>query len=421
MKLRGPYAVSRSKTIPFLLTAVFLLLLGLALVLVGLLIEFDWKYDMAVFYKPWWTGGLVTIAGLFVSMFCCMRTPAVAVIVTTVCLPALACSILQLTLSGLMADALTPDDKKFFCSSKLVGNSTLYCKCEQDISFNVTLKGTMANTTTSAFCEDEMEFLFELMLAVACMCGLLILLLFPYVIWAYCTVTRPTYEEKKNSMLFNGTLTKSGTLKKLQGTGTTNGPLVLANTMTRSQTLNGPLVINNTMTRSQRPPSRALSVQSGGFRPIVTVQRAQTMGTFQTPVTSTMRSQSGTLKGSRAPRPPRQERYEEPIYNNVERDPIRAAEQHRFDIPSDIQGIRPSNNHRQSLSATPIHVTKLPRKPTRNSLAEDDGMEDSSEDNTTDVVHNFKSSPKQLNATPDGKIQNYNSNLDTPESSRTRG
>ena len=411
MKLRGPYKVSRTKTIPFLLTAVFLLLFGLALVAVGLLIQFHWKYDMEVFYKPWWTGGLVTIAGIFVSMFVCLRTPAVAVVVTTVCLPALASSILQLILSGLMADALTPNKDKFFCSSKLVDSSTLYCKCDEDIAFNITVKGEVPSSTTSAFCEDEMEFIFEIMLAVVGVCALLVLLLFPYIIWTYCTVTRPTYAEKRTSMIFNGTMTRSGTLLHIHGGTISSSPLVMA----------------NGLNRSQRAPSRAQSVQSAGFRPIVTVQRAQTMGNLQTAAigngTGTTRSKTGTLKSIKAPSPPmtgtmKQETEGEPIYNNIERDPIRAMEQHRFEIPTDIQGIKPSNDHRQSLSTTPIQVARLHRKHARNSLAEDDGN-NSSDDNTTDVVHNFKSSPKQLNATPDNKVQNVNSNLDLAAYAKT--
>ena len=414
MKLRGPYKVSRSKTIPFLLTSVFLLLLGLALVTVGLLIEFHWEYEMEVFYKPWWAGGLVVVAGIFVSMFGCLRTPAVAVVVTTVCLPALAATILQLILSGLMADALYPDSNKFFCSSKLVDTTTLYCKCDEDISFNITVKGEVSSAATSAFCEDEIDFIFEIMLAVACVCGLLILLMFPYIMWVYCTVTRPTYAEKRASMMFSGTMTRSGSLLHAQRGTISQSPLVLANTM------------NN---RSSRPPSRAQSVNSAGFRPIVTVQRAQSMALYQSPVithggtmmsngTGTMRSKSGTLKSIKAPQPPktetsREETVREPIYNNIERDPIRTAEQHRFEIPSDIHGIKPTNN-RQSLSTTPLSIAKL-HKSTR-SLEEDD---DSSDDNTTDVVYNFKSSPKQLNGTSPGNMHILNSNMHISDYAKT--
>ena len=363
---------------------------------------------MEVFYKPWWSGGLVTVAGAFVSLFCCLRTPAVAVVVTTVCLPALAASILQLILSGLMADALTPDDKKFFCHSATLDTTTLYCKCVEDITFNVTVKGEVPSSTTSAFCEDEVEFLFEIMLAIAGVCALLILLLFPYIIWAYCTVTRPTYAEKRHSMVFNGTMTRSSTLLQIQG-GTMNSPLVLANSMNRTQT--------NT---AQRPPSRAQSVHSTGFRPIVTVQRAQSMASYPSPAlengTGTVRSRSGTLKSNKAPQPPAV--GDEPIYNNIVNDPIRTAEQHRFEIPSDIHGIKPSNNHRQSLSTTPIQIGKYPVRNSRAEMDEEDGNA-SSDDNTADVVHNFKSSPKRLNASPDGKIQNYGSNLDIAEPAKT--
>ena len=363
---------------------------------------------MEVFYKPWWSGGLVTVAGLFVSLFCCLRTPAVAVVVTTVCLPALAASILQLILSGLMADALTPDDKKFFCHSATLDTTTLYCKCVEDITFNVTVKGEVPSSTTSAFCEDEVEFLFEIMLAIAGVCALLILLLFPYIIWAYCTVTRPTYAEKRHSMVFNGTMTRSSTLLQIQG-GTMNSPLVLANSMNRTQT--------NT---AQRPPSRAHSVHSTGFRPIVTVQRAQSMASYPSPAlgngTGTVRSRSGTLKSNKAPQPPVV--GDEPIYNNIVNDPIRTAEQHRFEIPSDIHGIKPSNNHRQSLSTTPIQIGKYPVRNSRAEIDKEDGNA-SSDDNTADVIHNFKSSPKRLNASPDGKIQNYGSNLDIAEPAKT--
>lgn len=385
MKIRGSAKISRTKVIPFLLTAIFLLLMGLALVTVGLLMEYHWDYTIGVYFKPYWTGGLVMLAGSFVALFCCLRTPAVAVVVSIVCIPGLAASILQLILTALLADVLTADDDTFFCSSVLLNPTTVYCRCIEDISFNVTVKGSVDNTSNSAFCEDEMTFLFELMLAVSCICGVLVIGLFVYVFWVLIASTRPTYAERRQS-LFNGTMPRSSTLLN-RGPG--NGTLVLSNTMNRPRAASG-----------------ALSVASTGFRPVVTVQRSQSLAQYQNYIpankSATLRSKSGTLKSIKAPAPPEQA---EPIYNNVAQDPVRASHQHRFEIPSDIQGI-PASNARPSISNTPIQLPKQPK----NKVLRDFEDENSSDDNTTEVI--FKSSPKLLNSEMDEKIQNLESNLD---------
>lgn len=406
MKLRGPNKVSRTKTIPFLLIAVFMLLLGVALIAVGLLIEFKWKYEMEVFYNPSWAGGFVTIAGIFVSVFCCLRTPTVAVVVTSICLPALAASIIQLVFSGLMAEALAPDENKFFCVSRLLqDNTTLRCECNEGIAYNITVKGGVPISTTSAFCEDEIVFVFELMLAVACVCAILILIFFPYIMWSFCTVTRPTYAEKRNSM-FNGTMTRSGTLLHIQN-GTIPSPLVLSNSINRHNS-------SPPSRPSSRTASRAQSINSNGFRPVVTVQRSQTFGQSPLIHNGTVRSTSGTLKSARAPQPPAQAvAVRGSPYRSIERN--LAREQSRFEIPADIQGVRPTIDHMDSRSSPPVQMAKLLSK-SRNSRI-DDG--DSSDDNTADVVHNFKSSPKQMNVGPGGKAQNLSSNLDISDYAKT--
>ena len=413
MKLRGPGQISRTKTIPFLLVSIFLVILGLVLAIEGLMIEYQWNYQMEIFYKPYWIGGIVIISGSFVLLFCCLRTPAVAVVVTTVCLPALAGSMLMLVFASLMANELIPDSEKYFCVSSAITTNTVLCKCVEDISFNVTVKGNASTAATNESCEDEVTFIFELMCVTVGVCGILIILLFTYIFWVFCAATRPTYAERRQSA-YNGTMPRNGTLRSNYG-GTLGG---------QGQYHSGTLVLQNQGTLGrQRTTSRQQSVTSA--RPVVTVQRTQSLAAV-----SLSPSRTSTLNKMRAPVPPgpqqqrgpvspqmrepqfREPQMREPVYNNVEQDPVRMANQQRFEIPTDIHGQRfePGQETPPTIYGEQSPPSSIPDIPEVAELREEESFrEDSSDDNTTER-HSFKPPAKQLSSV-ERKIQNMEQNL----------
>ena len=423
-----------TKTLPFLFVAIFLLLLGIMLMTVGVMMEYHWVYHVEVFYKPYWSGALVTLAGVLVAVFCCVRTSTAAVVVTLTCIPALAATIFQVILAGLMARAVTPQQEQFFCSSAKVDNYTLSCSCTEDIAFSITVKSVVSSAAVNDFCEEEMRFIFELMLAVTCVCVTLILLLFVFIFWVFCAVTNPKFsmERQKSQVPYGGSMSHSEVQRQR---GTLSSPMVFSNSQHGEFVSSRPISRASIGVPSRAPsraslgglPSRPQSMIGGsrgdeipanrsqsisaGLRPVVSVQQRNHSG-FSSPALS----RAGTFKSNRAapPLPPPRVTLPEGDLNgfkNTDLYPLRAAGhpvqrqgEHRTataDSTPELQG-----NNRSSVSRTPVlvpRVVKQAPKYASSSLenfddADDDNDGDvSSEDNTNEVILDFKASPKQEN------------------------
>jgi len=289
MKLRGDAPISKTKSIPFVIIAVALILLGLIFVASGLMIEFKWKYELSVLYTPYWSGGFLVLAGISILLFVCVRKPSVAVFVSTISLPALAACIVQFILCALMAWALHPTDDKYLCTAK-GATTAIACSCSERISFEVEVKGTesISNSGRSNSCEKEMKFVYELMIATACCCFVLAIILLWFILWVYCAVTRVTYLEQRRGYKFSspeqGSVYHRATLQR-------TGGLVISNPGTLDRHYSLP-ADHNTFNRTG-------SFDHSGYAsvvPHVTVHSSQTQLRPQ--------SRSGTLKSTRAPGPP---------------------------------------------------------------------------------------------------------------------
>ena len=413
-KIRISNKMPLSKTLPFLFVATFLLLLGTMLITVGVMMEWHWVYHIATLYKPYWTGALVTTVGISLSVFCCVRTPKAAVVVTVMSIPALATSIFQVILAGLMARAITPQTDQYFCTSSNKDDLTLLCDCVEDISFNVTVKSAVSSAAVNESCEDEMRFIFELMLAVTCVCVALIFLLFVYIFWVFCAVTSPSYKEHRRTLSCDGTMPHAEVQRQR---GTLTSPLVLSNNQ------HGEMVPSRAASRASigvpmrapsrcsngapsRPlsmvggcrgdeiPSRTLSITgSSGLRPVVTVQKSHSG------LNSPALSRSGTWNHNRAAPPPPAEHVlaeddSGPDYHNADLHAVRAGEIPRAWTPSDTH----TSNH-TSTSGTPVLLPRVVKSAPKVTSYSVENLDDevSSEDNNNEVILDLRASPKQVN------------------------
>ena len=381
--------LSMAKIIPFLVACIFLLLFGLMLVMIGLLMEYHWEYEMGLEYKPFWSGGLVVWSAILVSFVCCFRSAPAALTVTTLCLPALTAVIFQLILSGLLAESIFPDENRYLCTSSQAGEKMVRCSCESRISFEVQSKGEASSAGVSDSCEDELEFVFELMVTTACACAMLIFILFYYIFWVFCAATRLTFTECRlaYSNAGSGTLPRSITHTLEHALTDEQHALVYSNNVSRRGTLSrAPSALTIPTTTLDRNQS---------YRPVVTVQRSQAHA--QPPSRSaTLRSAVRAAEYSHNTLMSLSALEDQHTYNNVPRDPVREAASQRFQIPDDIAGIPHARNRPKSISQVPITMSR------RDSPGNVDS--DSSEDNTIEgVPARFHASPKQLNR---GKVQN---------------
>ena len=283
MKLRGSQKISRTKTMSFLIIAIFLLLLGISLLIEGLLMEYKWNYDVKIFYKPYWLAVPVILSAMLVFVFCFLRTPEAGVTVATFCLPTLALSIIMLIFCGLMADSLQPRDNVLLCSSYLSSSTTVQCTCKESIRMTVELRLAIVEENSDIICEDQIEFMYELMIAAAVIAAVIIFLLFYFIFFVYIAATRITYEERRHSA-FHGSYPPTETFRRhnsgVIGSVHSFSPVVYQN---RSPSHFG------TLNRS-----KTLLDQASVTRPIVTVQRYP----------SNPGSRTGTWKSYKAPQPP---------------------------------------------------------------------------------------------------------------------
>lgn len=356
MKLRGDAPISKTKSIPFVIIAVALILFGLIFIASGLMIEYKWQYELSILYTPYWSGGFLVVAGITLLLFVCVRKPSVAVFVSTISLPALAACIIQFILCALMAWALIPTDSKYLCSAK-GATTAIACSCVERISFSIDVKGTESvSNGRSNSCENEVKFLYELMIATACCCFVLAIILLWFILWVYCAVTRVTYLEQRRGYKFTtpdqGSVYHRATLQR-----TNTGGLVISNPGTLDRHYSLPADHNSF--------NRTGSFDHSNYGPVVphvTVHSAQPRP----------QSRSGTLKSTRAPGPPSLDR-------RSTSPALHANMLERTAVPRDIS---PMYGNNVDIGPPPRHTVPPPAEEYPVYEEDEDYSRTSSEDNT---------------------------------------